>query len=76
MFLSGLGTATPAQRYSQPQCWDALVESGYLPKLSARSQTILKSVLRGTNGICSRFLTLDHLGEALTGLVRGKTEES
>ena len=64
MFLSGLGTATPAQRYSQPQCWDALVESGYLPKLSARSQTILKSVLRGTNGICSRFLTLDHLGEA------------
>ena len=64
MFLNGLGTATPPQRYSQSQCWDALVASGYLPRFSARAQTILKSVLRGTNGICSRFLTLDDLSEA------------
>jgi alkylresorcinol/alkylpyrone synthase len=64
MFLSGLGTATPATRYTQGQCWDALVESDHLSRLTVRSQAILRKVLRGNNGICSRFLALDHLHEA------------
>ena len=55
MFLTGLGTATPPQRWTQTQCWDALVASEYLPKLNPRSQAILRKVLRGNNGICSRF---------------------
>lgn len=64
MFLEGLGTATPLHRYTQVECWDALVASGYLSTLAPRSQAILRKVLRGNNGICSRFLTFDHLSEA------------
>jgi alkylresorcinol/alkylpyrone synthase len=64
MFFSGLGTATPSTRWTQMQCWDALVASDYFPTLSARSQAILRKVLRGSNGICSRSLALAHLSEA------------
>ncbi len=64
MFLSGLGTATPSTRYTQMQCWDALVASDHLSTLNPRSQAILRKVLRGNNGICSRFLALDDLSEA------------
>lgn len=64
MFLSGIGTAAPSTRWTQLQCWDALVASGYLPKLSQRSQAILRKVLRGNNGICTRHLALQQLGEA------------
>ena len=42
------------------QCWDALVASDYLATLSPRSQAILRKVLRGNNGICSRALAFDH----------------
>lgn len=64
MFLSGLGTATPATRYTQAQCWDALMASEQLPALTPRSQAILRKVLRGNNGICSRHLAFDDLSEA------------
>ncbi len=64
MFFAGLGTAAPPQRWTQMQCWDALVESSYLPSLTARSQAILRKVLRGNNGICSRHLAFEHLSEA------------
>ena len=64
MFLSGLGTAAPSTRWTQMQCWDALVASDYLPTLNPRSQAILRKVLRGNNGICSRHLAFDHLSEA------------
>ena len=43
------------------QCWDALVASDYLATLNPRSQAILRKVLRGNNGICSRHLAFDHL---------------
>ena len=64
MFVSGLGTATPPNRYTQLQCWDALVASGHLERLTSRSQAILRKVLRGNNGICSRYLAFDDLSEA------------
>jgi predicted naringenin-chalcone synthase len=64
MFFSGLGTAAPSTRWTQMECWDALVASDYLPTLNARSQAILRKVLRGNNGICSRHLAFDHLSEA------------
>ncbi len=64
MFLVGLGTATPPQRWTQLQCWEALVASEYLSKLNPRSQAILRKVLRGNNGICSRHLAFNHLSEA------------
>ena len=64
MFLTGLGTATPPHRYTQRECWDALVASGYLSSVSSRSQAILRKVLLGNNGICSRHLALDNLLDA------------
>ena len=64
MFLSGLGTATPANRFMQAQCWDALVASDHLSSLNSRSQAILRKVLRGNNGICSRHLAFNDLSEA------------
>ena len=64
MFITGLGTATPPHRFTQSQCWDALMASGHLPRLSPRSQAILRKVLRGNNGICSRYLAFDDLSDA------------
>ena len=63
MFLAGLGTATPPRRWTQSECWDALVASQYLSKLNPRSQAILRKVLRGNNGICSRHLAFDELSD-------------
>ena len=64
MFLTGLGTATPPHRYTQRQGWEALLASGFLAHLSTRSQAILRKVLLGDNGICSRHLALDSLLDA------------
>jgi predicted naringenin-chalcone synthase len=64
MFLTGLGTATPPNRFTQAECWDSLVASEQLARLSPRSQAILRKVLRGNNGICSRYLAFDDLTEA------------
>ena len=36
----------------------------YLTRLSSRSRAILKKVLLGKNGICSRFLAFDDLAQA------------
>jgi len=62
--VSGLGTAAPSTRWTQQQCWEAVAASDYLDKLSSRSQAILRKVLRGNNGICSRHLAFNELSEA------------
>ncbi len=64
MFITGLGTATPATRYTQAQCWDALQSSKHFGELAARSRAILKKVLANQNGIATRHLALDPLTEA------------
>jgi 3,5-dihydroxyphenylacetyl-CoA synthase len=65
MFVIGLGTANPPQRYTQTECWEALkVEGGHFARLSSRSQAILKKVLLGNNGIDTRHLALDSLLDA------------
>ena len=64
MFISGIGTAAPATRYTQMQCWEAVVASPHISALAPRSQAILRKVLRSDNGICSRYLALDDLNEA------------
>ena len=64
MFIVGLGTATPPQRYTQLECWDALRVSDHFSRLKPRSRAILKKVLCGSNGINARFLALDNLNEA------------
>ncbi len=64
MFLEGLGTAAPAQRYTQRECWEALQEAPQFHQLNTRSRAILKKVLTGANGIVSRHLALEPLAQA------------
>ena len=64
MFITGLGTATPPQRYTQAQCWEAVQGTAPFSRLDLRARAILKKVLLGKNGIVSRHLALDSLAEA------------
>lgn len=63
MFFNGLGAATPANKYKQPDCWQALSLSEQFASLTPRSRAILKKVLLGSNGIATRYLALDPLEE-------------
>ena len=63
MYIIGLGTATPAQRYTQDECFQALAASDLYQTLTVRSQTILRKVLNGTSGIATRHLALNPLNE-------------
>jgi predicted naringenin-chalcone synthase len=63
MFIVGLGTAAPPQRFAQRDSWDALQSSAQFPKLKPRSRAILKKVLCGNNGIDARRLALEPLSE-------------
>jgi predicted naringenin-chalcone synthase len=65
MFLIGLGTAVPPDRYTQRECYDALQASRLFQSLQPRSRTLLRKVLRGANGIKSRHLALNPLTEGL-----------
>ncbi len=64
MYITGLGTAVPPQRYTQRECWEALLQSARFHELRPRSRAILKKVLNGSNGIATRHLALDNLGQA------------
>ena len=64
MFIIGIGTATPPQRYSQAECWKALQEAAPFHKLNRRSKAILKKVLTGENGIATRCLALGKMEHA------------
>lgn len=59
MFITGLGTAVPAQRYAQRDSWKAVQHLPQIEQLQPRSRAILKKVLRGDNGIAARHLALD-----------------
>ncbi len=63
MFIVGLGIAAPPQRFTQRQCWDALRKSTPFTRLTPRSRAILRKVLGGDNGIATRHLALEPLGE-------------
>src|SRR3954470_3452910 len=64
MYFLGLGTATPATRYTQAQCHDALEASKQYAKLERRSRALLQRLLLGDNGIETRALALDPLTDA------------
>jgi alkylresorcinol/alkylpyrone synthase len=63
MFIIGLGTAAPAQRYAQRECWEAVQRVEPFTRLAPRSRAILKKVLCGDNGIATRHLALNSLAE-------------
>jgi alkylresorcinol/alkylpyrone synthase len=58
MFITGLGTAVPPQRYGQRECWEAVKNLPQIALLQLRSQAILKKVLCGDNGVDARHLAL------------------
>jgi len=64
MFITGLGTAVPPQRYAQGDCWEALLQSSRFHQFQPRSRAILKKVLNGSSGIATRHLALENLGQA------------
>jgi predicted naringenin-chalcone synthase len=64
MFIRGVGTAAPATRYAQSECWAVLQGSEAFSRLAPRSRALLRKVFTGQNGIESRALALDPLTEA------------
>jgi predicted naringenin-chalcone synthase len=66
MFITGLGSAAPAQRYKQTEGWEAVQVAPQFSRLTPRSRAILRKVLNSNNGIDTRHLALDSLHEAFT----------
>jgi alkylresorcinol/alkylpyrone synthase len=65
MFVTGLGTAVPPDRYTQRECFDTLQASHLFESLRPRSRAILRKVLLGDSGIEARHLALNPLDEGL-----------
>jgi len=66
MYLRGIGTATPAARYTKAECLDAFQKSAWFGRLDARSHLIARTVLQRDNGIEARRLALDSLEEVFS----------
>jgi alkylresorcinol/alkylpyrone synthase len=64
MVFHGLGTAAPARRYTQKECWEGAQQTPQFETLTPRSRAILKKVLTGNNGITTRHLVLENLSQA------------
>ena len=54
MFITGLGTATPAKSYLQTECWQAMRATRQYEQLAPKSRALLEKVGLGNNGIVSR----------------------
>lgn len=62
-FIRGVGTSTPAARYTKDQCLVAFERSDWFSRLDARSHLIARTVLKRDNGIDARRLALNSLDE-------------
>lgn len=65
MFVTGLGTAVPATRYSQQECWEALRASAQFPRLAPAARALMQRVLLGDSGIRTRHLALGRIEEEI-----------
>ena len=63
MFFLGIGTATPAARYTKAECLEAFQNSGWFGRLDARSHLVARTVLQRDNGIEARRLAVDSLAD-------------
>jgi alkylresorcinol/alkylpyrone synthase len=63
MYLSGLGTAVPEQRYTKGECWTAFAGSDWYERLDTRSHAVARTVLGRENGIEARWLAVESLDE-------------
>ncbi|BCX48814.1 chalcone synthase [Haloferula helveola] len=62
MFLESIATALPRHAFTQPECLDALRQSGLLDSLKPRSGSILNKVLsNGASGIGTRHFCLPEI---------------
>jgi alkylresorcinol/alkylpyrone synthase len=61
MFITGIGTATPPQRYSKAECLSAFECSDWFARLDARAHYVARSVLQRDNGIDFRHLAVPSL---------------
>ena len=65
MFIRGMGTATPAMRYTKAECLTAFERSDWFGRLDARTHLIARTVLERDNGIDARRLPVATLDEGL-----------
>ena len=63
MFFAGIGTATPAGRYTKAECLEAFEHSSWFERLDARSHFVARTVLQRDNGIEARRLAVDSLAD-------------
>ena len=63
MFMTGVGTASPATRYSKAECLLAFEKSAWFARLDRRAHMIARAVLQRDNGIETRRLAVDSLDE-------------
>ena len=63
MFFIGIGTATPASRYTKAECLDAFQTSEWFDRLDARAHFVARTVLQRDNGIEVRRLAVDSLAD-------------
>ena len=61
MYVTGLGTATPEQRYTKSDCWEAFKTSAWFDRLDRHARAITELVLQRDNGIEARRLAVDSL---------------
>jgi len=66
MHLCGVGTASPAARYTKAECLDAFEGSSWFARLDSRSHAIARTVLQRDNGIEARRLAIDSLADVFT----------
>lgn len=63
MFINGLGTAVPPNRYRKAECWEAFQDSAWFQRLGNRALLVGKNVLLRDNGIETRHLAVDSLDQ-------------
>ena len=66
MHITGVGTDSPAQRYSKAECLLAFEASDWYKRLDSRSHLIARTVLQRDNGIQTRHLAVDTLAEVFS----------
>ncbi len=66
MHFRGIGTATPAARYTKAECLAAFENSEWFARLDARAHFVARAVLQRDNGIEARRLALESLDEVFT----------
>jgi predicted naringenin-chalcone synthase len=64
MFVTGVGTAVPASRYSQRECWEAFRHTPQFHALGAPGRALLERVLTSEQGVRTRHLALERLADA------------